>query len=102
MKQGNHWSGRTRNLITLRPRAEAMERRELLTVGPDMFAAADQLTQANAIVGSFAQTEAAGQESASGASTLPGTSQGRHRAWFALPDPHPPLPGRHANRGGAS
>jgi hypothetical protein len=77
MKRGNRSPGRARNSIALRPRAEAMERRELLTVGPDMFAAADQQAEANALVGSFAQAQAAGQVSASDANaTLPGTSQG--------------------------
>jgi hypothetical protein len=56
------------------PKLELMERRELLTVGPDMFAAADELNQANAIIGGFAQAQASGQAAAP--VTLPGTSQG--------------------------
>jgi hypothetical protein len=54
-----------------------MEKRELLTVNPDMFAAADQLTQANSIINGFAASQASGQVPASAPATaLPGTSQG--------------------------
>jgi hypothetical protein len=66
-----------------RPNLERMEKRELLTVGPDMFAAADELTQANALINSFNASQAAGQvpvtttpTATTPATPLPGTSQG--------------------------
>jgi hypothetical protein len=65
-----------------KPHLECMEKRELLTVGPDMFAAADQLTQANSLLSNFAATVAAGSTStvtaadATNAVPTPNSSQG--------------------------
>lgn len=54
-----------------------MERRELLTVGPEMFAAADEINQANSIIAGFNQAAATGLVATTALpSTLPGTSQG--------------------------
>jgi hypothetical protein len=77
MNRGDRRSSRARKTLKARPMAEAMEKRELLTVGPEMFAAAAQLAQANALIGNFSEGQAAGQVTASAATTtVPGSSQG--------------------------
>jgi hypothetical protein len=79
MNRGDRRLNLVRPSLKLRPKAEAMERRELLTVSPDMFASADQLNQANAIINNFAATVAGGQVAASDTGSTPmltGTSQG--------------------------
>jgi hypothetical protein len=75
-----------------RPILERMEKRELLTVGPAMFAGADQLTQANSLINNFAATVAAGSTStvtaadATNAVPTPNSSQGTVTASPTSPD----------------